>query len=141
MHCFGFFEGMRFDDTGAGFLDATPIERGTLNDFALVGTDLSRAIDLADAFWDRHATRPEIATTLLGVFQSLALAQRPQSLAFEEFIYAYTALEGCFAVGRVTHNVPNNGGHAARTANLCNVLGVPVPAWLPSGGGQCRHRA
>jgi putative SOS response-associated peptidase YedK len=33
MHCLGFFEGMRFDDTAAGFLDATPVAQGMLNDF------------------------------------------------------------------------------------------------------------
>jgi hypothetical protein len=66
----------------------------------------------------------------LGVFKSLALARRPQSLPFERFIYTYTAIEGCFAIGRDTRNVTTAGGHASRTTNLCNALGIPPPPWL-----------
>jgi hypothetical protein len=132
MHCLGFFEGMRFDDSGAGFLDATPVERGKLNDFALIGNDLARAIDFSDAFWMRHRETPVVAKTLLGVFQSMALSCRPQAMVFEEFLYAYTALEGCCAIARAIGVLGDAVGHAIRLRSLCEALSIPVPVWLTS---------
>jgi len=129
MHCFGFFEGMRMDDTGAGFLDATPIEPGILTDFRILGDDLGRAMQFADQFWARYAARPEIATTLLGVFQSLSLSHAQQALAFEEYLYACIALEGTFAVGRATLGV-NGQGLRQRITNLCAQFEIPIPRWL-----------
>jgi hypothetical protein len=130
MHCFGFFVGMRMDDSGAGFLDAAPIETGVLCDFVFIERGLERALEHADVFWDRYASDSQMVMTVLGVFQSLSLAHAPHSLAFEEFLYAYTAIEGCYAIGRKLLQLGNEGGHAARTARLCDALRIPVPQWV-----------
>lgn len=130
MHCFGFFEGMRMDDSGRGFLDAVPVATQMLNDFCLLGDSLGTAMGYADRFWHQHAANPAIPMTLLGVFQSLALSYAPQALTFEEFLYAYTAIEGCYALGRETRGLPERGRHAERTVRLCEELNIPVPAWV-----------
>lgn len=129
MHCLAFFEGVRLDDTGAGFLDATPIERGTLTDFALLGDSLGKALEFADRFWVAHETDPKIAERVLGIFQSLSLSQAPQALSFERFVWAYTAIEGAFVVAHKACGVPNHGGHPQRIANLCTAIGIQVPKW------------
>jgi hypothetical protein len=129
MHCLGFFVGMRMDDTSAGFLDATPVKTETLTDFTLLGDSLEKALLLADRFWQDNEPNPKIAARVLGIFQSLSLASAPQALQFEEFIWAYTAIEGAFVVGRDACGVPDDRRHAQRISNLCATLGIPVPAW------------
>lgn len=60
-----------FPESIRGFLDATPIRRGMLVDFVLVGQSLIRALELADLFWTenppetRNAQRFEAAVHAL----------------------------------------------------------------------------
>ena len=46
-----FFVGMRLTATEAGFLDATPLKPHSLVDFVLLGSSLTRAVELAEDFW------------------------------------------------------------------------------------------
>jgi len=119
-----FFLGMRLSTTEAGFLDATPITPGQLVDFILRGKDLSRAMDLADLFWLKNVGHPLQSKRLAGAIDALFLAQYPQSLPFERFIYLYTALEACSAL--TGHNTPP---HATRIKRMCERFSMAVPAW------------
>jgi hypothetical protein len=128
MHCFGFFKGMRMTETPAGFLDSTPVKIGAMTDFTLSRRGLECALVAADEFWVRNAHQARVPRTLIGVIHSLFLAQRRHLLAFEKFIYAYTAIDGAYAVGREAYGV-TAGAHRERIAALCSAPGIPVPRW------------
>jgi hypothetical protein len=135
--CFGFFVGMRLTTTEAGFLDATPIEEGKLSDFGWLRDSLEKALVGADAFWWKHAGTQSIAKVLTGAIHSYFLAQKPGLLDYEEFIWLYSALEGCHFVqetiaGRVLRHTP----HSDRIKKLCeqhkilaDSAGNNVPTW------------
>lgn len=126
-----FFTGMRLTATEAGFLDATPIVPGKLTDFLLLD-DLSSVVDLAERFWIGQRNAPERARLVAAAIHALFMAQGPQSLQFERFIYGYTALDACYALRMSTHPGPRAVSHAARIEWLCNEFNMPVPAWARS---------
>jgi len=126
----GFIQGMRLTDMEAGFLDATPIKPGKLHDIVWLGQSNQKALGIADSFWQRHAGNLRIAKAVVGIIHSLFLSQTPTHLCFEEFIYLYTALDGCHYVqSLVAGQNPRGGKHSERTANLCAAFNCPVPAW------------
>jgi hypothetical protein len=128
---FGFYAGMRMSNTEAGYLDATPIKRASLTDFYCSGKSLERAMLLADEFWYTHLKTPRLAETLLGSIHALFLSKNTLNLDFEEFIYLYIALDGCYRVrvlqksNKQTKHVP----HSERIPFLCSEFHIQVPKW------------
>lgn len=128
---FGFITGMRLTDTKMGFLDATPIRPGTLHDIVWIGHGAQRALSFVDAFWRRHDCDPRISKGLSGVIHALFLSQGPRLLAFERFLYIYTAIDGCYKVwSRMNEGKSAPGGHSARLAWLCAELKTCTPTWI-----------
>jgi len=127
-----FILGIRLTCTEAGFLDATPIQVGTLHDIVWIRDSESRAIELADEFVKKHAENQEIGTGVAGVIHSLFLSQTPSYLEYEIFIYCYIAFDGCFAIAKKLGKIQCSSkrmSHAQRVANLCEVFGCPCPDW------------
>jgi len=138
----GFIQGMRLTYTEAGFLDATPIKPGKLHDIVWLGKSDQKALGLADSFWLQHASNPRISKAVVGIIHSLFVSQTPTHLCFEEFIYLYTALDGChYAHSLITGQNPRSGRHTERIANLCAAFNCPVPTWADSQTGDiAKHR-
>jgi hypothetical protein len=127
---FGFFTGLRMSDQEAGFLDAAALRPGTSNDVVWCGQSLQTALSKADAFFEQHAGRPEVALAIRAVIHSYMLADLPTLLDFERFLHLYTAVDAAFAVRRHLHKESTKGvSHAERIAYLCESLGLPIPWW------------
>lgn len=123
-----FFLGMRLTTTEAGFLDATPIKAGKLVDFVTVGT-IDRSVPIAEDFWAAHRLDPTRASRWVAALHALFVAQYPQALQYERFIYLYTALDACFALAKSVHIAPKNLRHPERIPWMCNLFGMPIPVW------------
>ena len=121
-----FFLGMRLTATQAGFLDATPIKSGKLVDFVLRGQSLVRAVELAERFWIGNRSEPRNALRFKAAVHALFLGQYPQSLQFERFIYLYTAIDACYALGRSLRPPPRKH---TRVLWMCTEFGVAIPKW------------
>lgn len=132
----GFFTGQRLSATEAGFLDATPLKPGKLNDFVLMGDSLSKAVQLAETYWQDNVHDRKQLARFEAAIHALFLAQNPRHLQFEGFMFLYTALDACFAImkDRLPGPYPN---HQQRTRWMCDHYGVPVPDWAdPDGGAE-----
>lgn len=129
--CLSFLLGIRLTTTEAGFLDATPIKCGKLNEIVWCGRDsVAKALDCADRFWIANVDRPRVTKALTGIIHSYFLAQNPTALGFERFTYLYVALEGCHFVYRTSLGQnPRSGTHSDRIAALCSAFNRQVPAW------------
>lgn len=124
-----FFLGMRLTTTEAGFLDATPIQPGVLNDFVLSGRCIPGAVELAEVFWIDHQATPERARLITASIHALFLAQDPQNLQFEKFLYLYTAFDACFALAKAVARPKSRITHGQRLSWMCDSFGIPVPTW------------
>lgn len=125
-----FFTGMRLTTAEAGFVDATPIKPGKLTDLVLVNCTMEDALELAERLWQSHKTNPRMAKRLIAAIHALFLAQYPQSLSYERFIYLYTALDACFAMTQELHSkAKQRPNHAERLEWMCQQYGMPVPDW------------
>lgn len=125
------------DSTEAGFLDATPVIEGAMSDILWGGGSLERAISGADLFWLKHKNTPRIAKALAGVIHSYFLAQTPDLLEFEQFIYLYTAFEGChFVHETLAGNIPWQTRHSDRIQKLCESFNMNTPAWANKNAHQ-----
>ena len=131
-----FFLGMRLTATERGFLDATPIKPGRLVDFVLLGQSLERAVELAEAFWMANLSEPRNAKRFGAAVHALFLAQYPQALQIEEFIYLYTAIDACYALAKALRSPKAQPGHSQRIAWMCGELGIATPAWAQRAGGR-----
>jgi hypothetical protein len=132
--CLSFLLGMRLTTTEAGFLDATPIKTGTLVDFICRPSDVANGLGLAEAFWQQHLSNPDQPKRLIAAINALFIAQHPQRLQFEEFIYLYTALDSCFALLKARNNPPKNLKHGERVEWMCGLFGMTTPQWAHSNG-------
>jgi len=130
-----FFVGMRLTATEAGFLDATPVKPGRLFDFVLHGSDLTRAVELAEDFWMANLAEPVRAKRFAAAVHALFLGQNPQNLAFERFIYFYLALDAAFALAKTVHQPRTHISHARRIQWMCEKYGMTTPAWADSTAG------
>ena len=101
-----FFVGMRLTATEAGFLDATPLKPYSLVDFVLLGSSLTRAVELAEDFWRRNRAKPCRAQRFAAAVHALFLGQKPQNLGFERFVYFYMAIDACYALAASLHQPP-----------------------------------
>ncbi|MEA3014298.1 MAG: hypothetical protein QOD42_2843 [Sphingomonadales bacterium] len=126
-----FFLGTRLTIEEAGFLDATPIKPGRLVDFVLLRNGLPNGIQLAEDFWRQNSRKPVQFRRWAAAVHALFIAQCPQALQFEEFMYLYTALDACFAMMK-----PKKGyiRHAERIEWMCKEFAMPVPAWAATAG-------
>ena len=128
-----FFVGMRLTATEAGFLDATPLKPCSLVDFVLLGSSLTRSVELAEDFWRRNRAEPRRAQRFAAAVHALFLGQNPQNLGFERFIYFYMAIDACYALAAALHQPPMKKKdiptHAGRIAWMCRELGIAMPAW------------
>jgi hypothetical protein len=132
--CFGFFAGMRMSETERGFLDATPFVPGKAHDIVWLNDDSQfTAVQYADRFWTAHAAKPRIEVAMRGAIHSYFISRTPTLLEFEEFIYLYTALEGCHYVHSVIQGQdPTKILHNERIEKLCEAFSVSTPAWADS---------
>ena len=124
-----FFTGMRLTTREAGFVDATPVTRGNLVEFAtLNAAELARALSLAEAYWGDHRHDPLAARRWIAAVHTLFLAQYPRALQYERVIYLYAALDACYRLLQ-TQAGGKDKGHPQRIPWMCAEFGVPVPAW------------
>ena len=128
--CLGFFVGMRTSDTEAGYLDAAPIKPQQLTDFICDPNELERALLYADCFYAGLNPSSRQAERLLAVLHLNYLAQRPNQLDFEGFMYSYIALDTCWKVAKEKGLVGNVQKHSKRVKALCDVLRIPKPTWI-----------
>ena len=119
-----FFTGMRLTTTEAGFLDATPLKKNMLVDF--LPTDLNNALILADDFWNKNDN--ECCRLFTAAVHTMFISHNPRNLSFEEFIYAYIAIDTCYALTKCLYLLKNTK-HKRRIHQMCNTLGVQVPKW------------
>lgn len=131
----GFFTGQRLSATDAGFLDATPLHPGKLNDFVLLGDSLQKAVQLAEAYWLDNVNNRKQLARFEAAIHALFLAQSPRLLQFEGFMFLYTALDACYAIMKEMLPGPYPRTHGERTKWMCDRYGVPVPEWADSAGG------
>ena len=125
-----FFVGMRLTATEAGFLDATPLKRGTLVDFILSDPSLTHAVELAEDFWKTNRDKPCCAKRFAAAVHALFLSQNPQSLQFEKFVLLYMAIDACYALTvALLHPPQKYPNHAGRIAWMCRQFGFEPPAW------------
>ena len=153
--CLGFFLGTRLTTSPNGFVDATPIypcsagSGPTLVDFLRSEESRKSALLAADKFWQENSDkelniprknsddafrRPAgvIPEAFKGVIHSLFLSQKGGygSLPYEQFIYLYTALDGCHFISKAMKGeLPTSGTHSERIANLCEEFGMDPPKW------------
>lgn len=133
----GFFTGQRLSATEAGFLDATPLKPGKLNDFVLLGDSLPKAVLLAEAYWLGNMHDRKQLARFEAAIHALFLSQNPRLLQFEGFMFLYTALDACFAIMKDMFPAPYPRTHGERTKWMCDHYGVPVPDWAePDGGAE-----
>ena len=131
-----FFLGMRLTATEAGYLDATPIQRGSLVDFVLRGRSLERAIELAEQFWMANRSEPRNVQRFAAAVHALFMSQYPQSLQFEEFIHLYIAIDSCYALTKALRCPIARPPHNERIEWMCDELGVKTPSWAQTVGGS-----
>ncbi len=132
-----FSTGMRLTATEAGFVDATPIKRGKLVDFVILGRGLPDALALAEAFWTDHRSTPERARLIAAAVHALFLGQNPQHLQFERFILLYTAINACSALAKAVKRPARVVPHSNRVKWMCDAFGMPTPAWAdPASGAE-----
>lgn len=124
-----FFTGMRLTATDAGFVDATPIRPNTLTDFVLLGESLSASVELAEKFWCSNRNKPVQPKRFAAAIHALFLAQYPQALQFERFIYLYTALDACYKLANEQNSEINSTFHSGRVEALCEAFKIPLPDW------------
>ena len=124
-----FFVGMRLTATDAGFLDATPLKPGQFVDFVLLGSSLTRAVELAEVFWTTNLAESRCVQRFAAAVHSLFLGQSPRNLEFESFVYLYTAIDACYALAAKLRQPPRYLKHADRIAWMCSQSNVVTPAW------------
>lgn len=127
--CLGFFAGMRLTTTEAGFLDATPIKPGALNDFVLGNREHADALALSQSFWELNANNLSETKAVTGIIHALFLSQYPHYLKFEEFNYLYIALDACYALTKSLVGSTRRLLHAGRIEWMCQQFEMPTPEW------------
>lgn len=130
-----FFAGMRLTTLPKGFLDATPVNRGTLVDFHFLGS-LERAIEIGRSFWQDNASRTDQTKGMIAAINALFLAQYPKHMEFEEFTWLSSALDACFAILGLRTKPPKGLGHSKRISWMCDQLGILVPEWASVAADQ-----
>jgi hypothetical protein len=129
MWALSFFLGIRLTTTEAGFLDATPINPGTLIDFNVPQRHLPKVLALANAFWLSHRGEPSRAKRFGAAVHALFLGQSPHYLQFEQFMFLYTALDACYALAASIFNLGRNLPHSDRIAWMCDRFRMSTPDW------------
>lgn len=134
-----FLKGIRLTTTEAGFLDATPLTPGTLVDFIVTKGSLNHALQSADAFWNSNQDHPEVPARFSAAIHSMFLSNNRYLLTFEQFIYAYIALDACFSI--LTSTDPQHPKkpipHSQRLKWMCESQNMPVPDWAePNSKGK-----
>lgn len=124
-----FFIGMRLTATDRGFLDATPLRRGTLVDFVLSDTSLASAVDIAEVFWDTNRANPIRARRFAAAVHALFIGCNRQNLAFERFIYFYTAIDACYRLTQDIRQLTGGTRHGDRIKVVCDEFGIAMPPW------------
>lgn len=136
--CLSFFTGMRLTTKKNGFLDATPISPGKLVDFLHVtpmvpslsnrGT-VADVIDVALGYLEAEKDDLRAPKRVAAVIHVLFLAQYPHNLPFEQFLYLYMALDGCFALVAAKEKPKPSISHAGRVQWMCEKFGIALPDW------------
>jgi hypothetical protein len=124
-----FFLGMRLTTTDRGVVDATPIKSHKLVDFGLSHNSLPKAVELAERFWVDHRHEPVRSKRFLAIIHALFVAQYPQHLQYEEFIYLYSALDACYALAASIHAPKKKPTHPDRINWMCDHFRMKTPDW------------
>ena len=124
-----FFHGIRLTSEEAGFLDATPIKPRSLNDFVLTDTSDTEIISLAEKYWHMHERNRKQIHRIGAAVHALFMAQFPNALQFERFIYYYTALDACYKLTATLKNSKKSVPHNERIKWTCQQFDMPVPVW------------
>ena len=127
---------MRLTVMQAGFLDATPIQRGKLVDFFADRKKPSEAIQVAEEFWQKHKNETRRIQRVQGIIHSLYLGQARSLLEFERLLYLYTALDACYAHYENIMTVTRRPSHAKRIQWMCTTVGIEVPKWADPGSAK-----
>jgi hypothetical protein len=126
---FGFIVGMRIAPKHSGFIDNTPLKPGQFTDFYGGQKELEVGLECADALWDRHSGNDYGLRSLEGAIHALWLSQRQNLLHFEQFTYAYFAIDACWKAASLLQGMTTAGGHPGRIAALRNHFQIPDPGW------------
>ncbi len=124
-----FFQGIRMTSTEAGFLDAANIRPGAMVDFVSLGRADERAIELSEAFWLAHRSKPRSVQLVSAIIHALFLAQTQRLLMFERFTSLYMATDACFALAKLVSSAKPPATHAKRIEWLCQTFGLVTPTW------------
>ncbi|WAC47724.1 hypothetical protein OVA03_13580 [Asticcacaulis sp. SL142] len=128
---FGFLAGMKMMPEGHLFLDSTPLKSGSLNDFYASNKELKIGLECADALWDKHGANNLGIQNLEGAIHALWLAKRRNLLQFEEFTYAYQALDACWRASAEIKGLSSvNSAHANRLEAMAIHFNIEKPEWL-----------
>ncbi|MBK1625256.1 hypothetical protein CKO32_16980 [Afifella marina DSM 2698] len=127
---------MRLTTTDAGFLDATTVRPRKLVDFVLNQQETIQALGLAESFWQTNRREPLHARRWIAALHALYIAQAPQALQFEQFLYLYGALDTCFKLATDLHSPQTRRlPHHSRTRWLCDHFQIPLPTWADDSTG------
>lgn len=123
-----FFVGCRLTSTEAGFLDATPVQRGRMLDFYIPTNQLGKFIELAENFWHQNKDTKRQTKRVCAAIHTLFLAGNPRLLPFESFTFAYITLDTCFKMmSEGECNVPNK--HRERVNWMCEKINLAPVSW------------
>ena len=97
---------------------------------------IAYALEKASEFWLTH-TDPDIRKLAFGALHWHLFAQLYPH-RFERFNAQYMALDACYRLAEKTKGI-EIPGHSRRASGLCDLLGVPAPAWanVPAGQKAC----
>lgn len=111
-----------------GFIDSAPLKSGALSDFYGGKRELETALECADALWDHHGGNNEGLRSLEGAIHALWFAQNRKALHFEQFLYAYLAIDACWKAASMWHGI-SAGNHPKRIEKMISHFGLSDPNW------------
>lgn len=133
---FGMLKGRRLQREGWQHFYKMPLAPMQGCDFDADKGGIKYALEKASKFWLMH-TDPDIRTLAFSALHWHLFAQLYQH-SFERFNAQYMALDACYKLAQKT-KVLKKYSHAERASALCDLLGVPTPAWanVPAGQKTC----
>jgi hypothetical protein len=125
--CLGFFVGMRLTTYRRGFLDLTALKTNRLTDFYC--SNIKDAMTMSDSYYVQNCHDTKLIKLVLGIINSLFIAQNPTNMHFETFIYLYTAIDACYELKRLQLSQEQRISHYKRVDWVCQEVGISTPVW------------
>ncbi|UQI42526.1 hypothetical protein [Vreelandella venusta] len=126
--CLSFLLGMRLTSKPMAYLDATPVQPGKLNDFAMTMDERDEAINRFVDFHDKSTDQITLKRVTAAI-HALFIAQNPKNLPFERFQYYYMALDTCYRLTKDMASQKPPKSHALRVQWTCDYFEIPTPWW------------